>query len=138
MNKLVLSFFASVFPVVSLAQDVTNSAAEGAPKAPGIESLIFQLFVIFMIFYLLLIKPQAKKAKMHQALVSSLKKGDKVVTQSGMFGTVSKAKEGDKTVEVEIAEGVSVTILRSAVQEIINLNDKVEGKNGKEKIKKEK
>ncbi len=113
-----------LLPALSFAQgDVPVE-----PKGPGIESLLMQLAIIFVIFYFLLIRPQSKKLKAQQALIASLKKGDKIVTQSGIFGAVTKAKEGEKTVEIEIAKDVEITVLRSAVQEIVSLTEKKEEK----------
>ncbi len=143
MKKIFFTLITFLAPAISFAQEILDADATSseAPKGPGIESLLFQLFIIFIIFYFLLIKPQAKKAKMHQVLVSSLKKGDKVITSGGIFGTVTKAKEGEKSVEIEIAENVSITILRSAVQEIPSLSEEkkeVTSKDSKEKSDKKK
>jgi preprotein translocase subunit YajC len=62
------------------------------------------LILIFAIMWFLLIRPQQKKLKEHQAMVSALRRGDQVVTQGGMIGKVSKVK--DDELEVEISEGV--------------------------------
>ena len=62
------------------------------------------LILIFAIMYFLLIRPQQKKAKEHQAMVKALRRGDQVVTQGGLIGKVAKVKE-ENELEVEIAEG---------------------------------
>ena len=72
------------------------------------------LILIFAIMYFLLIRPQQKKVKEHQAMVEALRRGDQVVTQGGVVGKVTKVKE-DGEVEVEIAEGVKVRIVRSTI-----------------------
>ncbi|MDX1949197.1 MAG: preprotein translocase subunit YajC [Rickettsiales bacterium] len=125
MNKIFFSLINFLTPAILFAQEISDADTTNAEtaKAPGIESLLFQLLIIFLIFYFLLIKPQAKKAKMHQALVASLKKGDEVLTNGGIYGKVSKSKEGEKTIEIEIAENVSIKIARSSVQEILNLTE---------------
>lgn len=120
--KLFLTIISLLLPVASFAQDAANvapavAAAGSAPAAPGVESLIFQLVIIFVIFYFLLIRPQQRKMKAHVAMTTALKKGDKVILGSGFKGKVVKAVEGDKFVDVEIAENVIVTVLRSAVTE---------------------
>lgn len=76
------------------------------------------LLLIFVVFYFLLIRPQQKKMKQHQAMTQALKRGDKVVTNGGILGVVTKANDGDSELEVEIAQGVKVRILRSAVSDI--------------------
>ncbi len=110
--KYIVSLIGYLSPMLVMAQD-------GAPAAgPGVESLIFQLGIIFIIFYFLLIRPQQKKFKAHQAMATGLKKGDKVITGAGFVGTVTKAAEGDRFVTVEIAQGVEVQMLRSSVSDL--------------------
>jgi preprotein translocase subunit YajC len=72
---------------------------------------------IFAIFYLLVIRPQQKKAKAHRELLGSLSKGDQVVTDSGIFGTIQKL--GDDSVTLEIAPKVSVRIMRGRIAEVL-------------------
>lgn len=79
----------------------------------GFESLI-PLILIFGIMYFLLIRPQQKKLKEHQAMVAALRRGDQVITQGGLIGKVTKVKD-DNEVEVEIASGVSVRVVRSTI-----------------------
>ncbi|MDG1118090.1 MAG: preprotein translocase subunit YajC [Flavimaricola sp.] len=79
----------------------------------GFESLI-PLILIFGIMYFLLIRPQQKKLKEHQAMVAALRRGDQVITQGGLIGKVTKVKD-DNEVEVEIATGVSVRVVRSTI-----------------------
>ncbi len=123
--KYIFALIAYLLPVISIAQDTaaigTSPAAAGAPAAPGgVEGLVVQLGIIFVIFYFLLIRPQQKKFKDHAKLVSALKKGDKVITGAGFVGTVTKAPEGEKIIEVEIASGVEVKVLRSSVTELVS------------------
>ena len=77
------------------------------------------LILIFGIMYFLLIRPQQKKAKQHQAMVSSLRRGDQVVTQGGLIGKVSKVKE-ENEIEVEIADGVKVRIVQSTIAQVLS------------------
>ena len=77
------------------------------------------LLLIFAIMYFLLIRPQQKKLKDHQAMVNGLRRGDKVVTAGGMDGKVVKVHdEGD--VEVEIADGVKVRMVQSTIAQVIS------------------
>ena len=72
------------------------------------------LILIFAIMYFLLIRPQQKKVKQHQAMVTALRRGDQVVTQGGLIGKVVKVKE-DNELEVELAEGVKVRVVQSTI-----------------------
>ena len=78
------------------------------------------LILIFAIMYFLLIRPQQKKMKQHQAMVDAVRRGDQVVTQGGLIGKVSKVKEGDNEIEVEIAEGVKVRVVKSTIAQVLN------------------
>ena len=77
------------------------------------------LILIFGIMYFLLIRPQQKKLKEHQAMVECLRRGDQVITQGGLIGKVSKVKE-DGELEVEIADGVKVRVVRSTIAQVLN------------------
>ena len=77
------------------------------------------LILRFAIMYFLLIRPQQKKAKEHQAMVKALRRGDQVVTQGGLIGKVAKVKE-ENELEVEIAEGVKVRVVQSTITQVLN------------------
>ena len=77
------------------------------------------LILIFAIMYFLLIRPQQKKMKDHQAMVAALRRGDQVVTQGGLIGKVSKVKD-DNEVEVELAEGVKVRVVKSTIASVLS------------------
>jgi len=77
------------------------------------------LILIFAIMYFLLIRPQQKKVKEHQAMVEAVRRGDQVITQGGLIGKVSKVKE-DGELEVEIAEGVKVRVVKSTIAQVLN------------------
>ena len=84
----------------------------------GFEQFI-PLILIFGIMYFLLIRPQQKKAKEHQSMVSALRRGDQVVTQGGLIGKVSKVKD-DNEIEVELAEGVKVRVVQSTIAQVLS------------------
>ncbi|WP_118135264.1 preprotein translocase subunit YajC [Oceanicella sp. SM1341] len=84
----------------------------------GIEGLI-PFVLIFAIMYFLMIRPQQKKAKEHRAMLEALRRGDQVVTQGGLVGKVVKVKE-DGEVELEIAEGVKVRVIRATIAQVIS------------------
>lgn len=75
------------------------------------------LILIFAIMYFLLIRPQQKKVKEHQAMVAALRRGDEVVTQGGLIGKISKVKD-DAEVEVELATGMKVRVVRSTIAQV--------------------
>ena len=77
------------------------------------------LILIFAIMYFLLIRPQQKKVKEHQAMVAALRRGDQVVTQGGLIGKVTKVKE-DGELEVEIAENVRVRVIKSTIATVMS------------------
>jgi preprotein translocase subunit YajC len=78
--------------------------------------------LIFVIFYVLLIRPQQKRAKEHQNEIASVKKGDEVITGGGLRGRVTKVAETE--VEVEIAQGVKVRAVKSTLAQVLKPNAK--------------
>jgi preprotein translocase subunit YajC len=99
----------SLFPIAYAA------AATGAPEhvaANGLSS-IFLLVGFVVIFYFLLWRPQSKRAKEQRDLVSSLAKGDEVVTSGGILGKITKI--ADNYITVAIAEGVEILVQKNAV-----------------------
>ena len=90
------------------------SAAGGGEVPPGGALLQFApLIVIFVIFYFLLIRPQQKKQQQHRAMLQAIKRGDKIITTGGIYGTVESAN--DKTLQLKISNQVKIKISRSAV-----------------------
>jgi len=77
------------------------------------------LILIFVIFYFFLIRPQQKKIKDHKAMVSSLKRGDNVITSGGILGIVEKVHEDDK-IDLLISEGIIIKVVKSTVQGLQN------------------
>lgn len=78
---------------------------------------VIPLILILVIMYFFLIRPQQKKAKDHQAMVAALRRGDEVVTQGGLIGKVTKVKD-DTEVEVEVASGVKVRVVRPTIAQV--------------------
>jgi preprotein translocase subunit YajC len=90
------------------------------------------LILIFVVFYFLLIRPQQKKMKAHREMVSAVRRGDRVVTGGGMIGQVVKVIS-DAEVDVQIAEGVKVRMLKSTITDVIARGEPVKGaKKGEE------
>lgn len=82
------------------------------------------LVMIFVIFYFLLIRPQQKKMKEHQAMLSAVRRGDRVVTNGGLIGTISKVTS-DTEVLVEIAENVKVRVAKAMIAEVLSKTEAV-------------
>ena len=83
----------------------------------GGTSIIVQLLplvIIFLIFYFLLIRPEQKKRQKHQEYLKNLQKGDKVVTNGGLFGTITKVDES--TVKLDVGKNTTVRVARNQIQ----------------------
>lgn len=98
---------------------VTPAYAQAAGGAGGAFTSFIPLILIFAIMYFLLIRPQQKKLKEHQAMVEAVRRGDQVITQGGIVGKVAKVKD-DGEVEVEIAEGVKVRVIKSTIANVVS------------------
>jgi len=94
--------------------DVAFAQGQGQPGAGG--AILFQILFlvgIFAIFYFLIIRPQKKERERHRKLIESLKKGDRVITSSGIWGTISEI--GDRTVTLKVDGTTKITFSKEAV-----------------------
>jgi preprotein translocase subunit YajC len=97
---------------------IPSAYAQAAGAAqPNVIMQLLPLILIFVVFYFLLIRPQAKRAKEHKAMVSALAVGDEVVTSGGILGRV--AEVSDQFLTVEVAEGVRVKVQRHTVSGLL-------------------
>ena len=98
---------------------ITPAYAQGSPAdslfAPS--SPIWMMAIIFVIMYVLMIRPQQKRVKQHQEMVKNLRRGDSVITSGGTLGKVTKVVDDDQ-IEIEIAQGVRVRQMRNMVSEV--------------------
>ena len=97
-----------------------TSAFAQSPGLSGGSDLLFQMApfaVILVIMYVLILRPQQKKAKDHRDLVANVRRGDTVVTTGGLIGKVTKATEPAE-VELEIAPNVRVRLMRGMISEV--------------------
>ena len=106
-----------------------QSAAQPAQQGGSIWGSLLIMLPIFAIMYFLMIRPQQKKQKEHEEMLSRVKAGDKVMTQSGLFGTVVRI--ADNKVTLEIAERVHVDFAQGAIANIISPETAVEKKEEK-------
>lgn len=104
-------------PSIEIAETAVNV---GGPAAPSpMEAFIWNMGlvgVLVLLFYFLLIRPQQKRFREHSAMLSGLKKGDRVVTGGGLVGTIEKITEGNPEVVVDLGNGMKVTAVRSTLQ----------------------
>jgi preprotein translocase subunit YajC len=108
--------------------------AQAADGGGSIKMLGF-IVLMFAVFYFVMIRPQSKQVKEHRALLAGLKKGDDVITQSGLYGKIYSIT--DKTVMLEIANNVRVRVLKSSIQGVTNLQDESASASTKAEEKKE-
>ena len=96
------------------ASNAYAMAGSGSGQQGGGMEGILMLLIMFGIFYLLLIRPQQKRAKQHREMVENLKSGDLVITAGGIHGRIVAVEE--KSLNLEIAPGVKIKVNRSAIQ----------------------
>jgi preprotein translocase subunit YajC len=109
---------------------ISQAWAQGA--SGGSSDFLVQLFplvLIFIVFYFLLIRPQQSKMKAQREMLGGVKRGDRVVTGGGIIGLVTKVIS-DNELQVELAEGVRVRVLKQTITDIITRGESVRG--GKE------
>ena len=116
MRKLIYSFvlFLIVGGVMVETVYAMGQSGSGGGQGGGIAAFI-PLILIVVVFYFLLIRPQQKRQKEQKAMISALRKGDKVVTTSGIFGTIVGMDEQENKVVLKIAENVKVEFLKSSI-----------------------
>jgi preprotein translocase subunit YajC len=79
---------------------------------------LLPILLMFVIFYFLLLRPQQQRVKLHREMVANIRRGDVVVTGGGIIGKITRVKEGDAEVEVEIAENTRVRLMRGTIAEV--------------------
>ena len=99
-----------------LLQSTPAAGAEAGGMGQFLIGIVPWLLV-FVIFYVLMIRPQQRRVKQHQAAIAAVKKGDEVVTGGGIRGKVTKVS--DEEAEVEIASGVRVRVVKSTLTHIV-------------------
>jgi len=109
-----------IFPLLMGAQQ--TSGAEGAAGGSLLATFI-PFILIILIFYLLIIRPQSKKRKETEKMLGALRKGDRVVTIEGLYGTIQSVKEA--TVILRVADNVKFEVLRSAISSTVDAKDEV-------------
>jgi len=104
-------------PILMMMQAAPASAPSGTTSVlVGIAPWL----LIFVIFYVLMIRPQQQRVKQHQAAINAVKKGDDVITGGGIRGRVTKVS--DDEAEVEIAQGVKIRVIKSTISQVLTPN----------------
>ena len=98
---------------------ITPAFAQAVPGLPSSEMIVqFVPFIlIFVIMWFLIIRPQQRRAREHQDMIKAVRRGDTVVSSGGIVGRVTKVTE-DPEIEVEIADGVRVKLMRTMISEV--------------------
>ncbi|MDF2178905.1 preprotein translocase subunit YajC [Aliiglaciecola sp. CAU 1673] len=100
---------------------ISNAYAQAAPagqQSGGFEMLIM-LGIFGLIFYFMLYRPQAKRVKEHKNLISSLSKGDEVLTQGGLVGRITKVSDDKDFMEIALNDSTNIVVQKSAVSAVL-------------------
>lgn len=141
MESVASCWWTGIFRQLSVNGDyimfVSPAWAQGAGGG-GLDGLggLLPLVLIFVVFYFLLIRPQQKKAKEHREVLANLRRGDRIVTNGGLLGTITRVPN-DTELMVEIADGVKVRVLRGMVAESLSKSDPAPSKSKDKKDKDE-
>jgi len=106
-------------PMLMMMQAAPAGSQSGTS---GVLIGILPWLAIFGIFYVLMIRPQQRRVKEHQAAINAVKKGDEVITGGGIRGKVTKVS--DDEAEVEIAQGIKVRVIKSTITSVLTPNAK--------------
>jgi preprotein translocase subunit YajC len=101
---------------LALAQESPVAPSSPAPGGGAFLTSLLPFILIFILFYFLLILPQQRRQKKHKAMLESLKKGDRVVTTSGILGTVMNISK--EVVTLQVADNVKIRVLRDSISEM--------------------
>ncbi len=103
---------------------ITLQGSESTPESPpaiesGLTSLV-PMVLIFVVFYFLLIRPQEKKRRAQETLVSGVKKGEEILTNAGICGVVTQINDSDNTITLRIANGVEIKMQKNSIADIVS------------------
>jgi len=101
---------------------ITPALAQSGGLAGGGLGGLMPIVLVMVIFYFLLIRPQQKRAKQHKEMLAAVAKGDKIITNGGIEGKVTKVVDDSETIEVEIAKDVKVNVIRTMIADVRGKN----------------
>lgn len=104
--------------------DAFAQTSGSLPAQGSMAGTLIQLGLIFLLFYILLIRPQQKRIKQHEAMLNTIKNGDEIITGGGTYGKVVDASNPFDLI-VEVAEGVKIKVVRATVRELLSEEVKV-------------
>jgi preprotein translocase subunit YajC len=95
------------------------AAGEAAPQTGGTMELIFMLVIFGLIFYFMIFRPQSKRVKEHKNLMSSLGKGDEVLTSGGILGKIAKISDDNDYVLLSLNDSTQITIKKDYIAAVL-------------------
>ena len=101
---------------------ITPALAQSGGLSGGGLGGLMPIVLVMVIFYFLLIRPQQKRAKQHKEMLAAVAKGDKIITNGGIEGKVTKVVDDSETIEVEIAKDVKVNVVRTMIADVRGKN----------------
>ena len=104
--------------IPSAYAQTAGAAGAGTDATAGLISTVLPLVLVFIAFYFFMIRPQQGRVKALQNAIAGIKKNDQVITSGGILGKVTKVE--DRYVEVEIAQGVKIRVVRATISEVVN------------------
>ena len=112
-----------------ISEALAQAGQTGGATSPF--SAFIPIILIFVVFYFLLIRPQQKRMKEHQAMLDAVRRGDKVVTNGGIIGTVTKVNSDERELHVEISDNVKVRVRQDMLSNVISKSEPVSGEDKK-------
>ena len=94
-------------------------AQDAAGIVGSLNQFVTPMILIVGVFYLMVFRPQQKRAKEMKEMLAALRRGDRVLTAGGILGTVQRVKDGSDEIEVEIAQNVRVTVMRDTISTVV-------------------
>ena len=114
---------------------ITPALAQSGGLSGGGLGGLMPIVLVMVIFYFLLIRPQQKRAKQHKEMLAAVAKGDKIITNGGIEGKVTKVVDDSETIEVEIAKDVKVNVVRTMIADVRGKNAPAPDAKSEKKIK---
>ena len=105
---------------VDTAAAEAGPAAQEAAKQPGGMNPIFMMVILLVAMYFLMIAPQRKQKKQREQMMAALKEGDRVMTQSGVYGTVKKIKEDSIRLQIDDQNKTTIELTKNAIAMVVN------------------
>ena len=112
--------------LIATAHAMGSGGGEGAPASGGPAGMLasfLPFFLIILVMYFLIIRPQVKRQREQKTMLDALQKGDRIVTTGGIHGTVAGFKEKEGIVILKVAENIKIELSRGAVARVVRASD---------------